>query len=60
MRRMQSDERICSLENEIAKMMTEYQDLMDIKIQLDTELLAYQKLLEGEENRLALFSDNCL
>ncbi|KAI1732715.1 intermediate filament protein [Ditylenchus destructor] len=52
MRLTQRDETITSLQNEIARMMSEYQDLMDIKIQLDTELLAYQKLLEGEENRL--------
>ena len=28
--------------------MTEYHDLIDIKIQLDSELKAYQVLLEGE------------
>lgn len=50
----QRDERIQELENEIAHMMNEYRDLMDIKIQLDTELMAYHKLLEGEENRLRI------
>uniref|UniRef100_A0A915D0L8 Lamin n=1 Tax=Ditylenchus dipsaci TaxID=166011 RepID=A0A915D0L8_9BILA len=48
----QKDERINLLENEAAAMMNEYQDLMDLKVQLDTELQAYQKLLEGEETRL--------
>lgn len=48
----QRDERINLLENEAAAMMNEYQDLMDLKVQLDTELQAYQKLLEGEETRL--------
>lgn len=34
-----------------AKLISDYQDLLDLKVQLDTELQAYQKLLEGEETR---------
>ncbi|KAH7728552.1 intermediate filament tail domain-containing protein [Aphelenchoides avenae] len=48
----QRDERIAELEKEISDMISDYRDLMDLKIQLDTELQAYQKLLEGEETRL--------
>jgi lamin B len=46
------DDRIASLERQINEMLSQYQDLLDLKIQLDTELQAYQKLLEGEETRL--------
>ena len=46
------DERIADLERQINEMLIQYQDLLDLKIQLDTELQAYQKLLEGEETRL--------
>lgn len=42
------DDRIYELNQEIQRMMSEYQDLIDIKIQLDAELKAYQTLLEGE------------
>jgi hypothetical protein len=33
------------------KLINDYQDLFDLKVQLDTELQAYHKLLEGEESR---------
>lgn len=47
----QRDDRIQALEKEIAAMLNDYQDLMGVKVQLDTELQAYQKLLESEETR---------
>jgi len=48
------EEEIGRLQTEIQKMMQDYQDLMDTKIQLDVEIEAYRRLLEGEEARLHL------
>ncbi len=45
------EEEIKRLRSEIARMMSEYQDLMDTKVQLDVEIEAYRRLLEGEESR---------
>lgn len=47
----QREDRISALERDAAAMLNDYQDLMDLKVQLDTELQAYHKLLEGEETR---------
>ncbi|CAD6184200.1 unnamed protein product [Caenorhabditis auriculariae] len=48
------DARILELNKEIERMMNEFRDLLDVKIQLDAELRTYQALLEGEEERLNL------
>ncbi|VDK50564.1 unnamed protein product [Anisakis simplex] len=48
----QRDNRIGELQQEIDRILSEYQDLFELKVQLDTELRAYQSLLEGEESRL--------
>lgn len=42
------------LREEASVMLNEYQDLMDIKVALDTEIKAYQALLSSEETRLAI------
>lgn len=47
----QRDKRTAELQGEIDRLLNEYQDLFDLKVQLDTELKAYQNLLEGEESR---------
>ncbi|EYB82007.1 hypothetical protein Y032_0369g84 [Ancylostoma ceylanicum] len=44
--------RIAELNREIQRMMEEFHNLLDLKIQLDTELNTYRMLLESEETRL--------
>uniref|UniRef100_A0A183F2R8 Intermediate filament tail domain protein n=1 Tax=Heligmosomoides polygyrus TaxID=6339 RepID=A0A183F2R8_HELPZ len=46
------EQRIAELNREIQRMMDEFHDLLDVKIQLDTELNTYRMLLESEESRL--------
>ncbi|KAK2172443.1 hypothetical protein NP493_960g01001 [Ridgeia piscesae] len=54
------DLEIRRLREAIEDQMTEYRDLLDIKIQLDLELVAYRKLLEGEESRRVVESVSLL
>ncbi|KAK5967922.1 Intermediate filament tail domain protein, partial [Trichostrongylus colubriformis] len=49
--------RIAELNREIQRMMDEFHDLLDVKIQLDTELNTYRMLLESEETRLNISGD---
>lgn len=50
-RLQQRDEQIAQLQKEIANLISDYQDLLDLKVKLDTELNAYHQMLEQEETR---------
>ncbi|CAI4230093.1 unnamed protein product [Auanema sp. JU1783] len=52
------DLRIADLNKEISRLLTEFHNLLDNKIQLDAELNAYRVLLEAEEERLNISSQN--
>jgi predicted nucleic acid-binding Zn-ribbon protein len=50
-RLQQRDEQIAQMQKEIANLISDYQDLLDLKVKLDTELQAYHQMLEQEEHR---------
>lgn len=56
--RQELENEIAHLRAEMEQQLREYQDLMDIKVSLDMELAAYDKLLAGEEQRLNITRPN--
>ncbi|NXN65790.1 LMNB1 protein, partial [Himantopus himantopus] len=50
----EKEKEMAEIRNQMQEQLSDYEQLLDIKLALDMEINAYRKLLEGEEERLKL------